>query len=571
MKKFYSLFAATLVAGTAMAFSPRQISELQAQATPGAAQKVAMNHEAIAAGLGTTLNAPGRVSTSGANWTVRINVNANRWCDLLVFGEDRFKYSFEELPGYWVTFYTYDDNKEKPTRIFFDAYWPAQAYLDHGNQEDWFLNPGEDDEIFDWERAAEEYGSMEAAQAPASIESMAKVINEEGQVSPLYEFPYGSLPAYYGLFNMQLMGQNSCTYKGTPNLWLKAGVSSGSGSVNMDGAAYLNIKEYDPESMDVTFEMFAPMGTANSQYVVTVKGTVQDEVTESAAVFGFAPINLTPDEVHIFNLGEANADYEMGDGYTLGDFYEDFQPANMYYVAYCTAPLTFEGKYTATTVPVEVAVTGSQAATDEFNYFTSYLTLAANADPENTVPEGLATYTWYKFDKDGFLTNEIGPGFLWPSDYFSPQCNDSQTVLKYMGGDGALFGWNSAPYPDLNEKGELQGVIAKIGFGDKTNGFNSYYKSSLGSLVSVKFTGNVKYHYDSRDYTKVKEVPAVGTSDANTLGVKAISGNESNAPVVGVEYYNFQGVRMANAPQKGLYIVRELKADGTVSVKKVAK
>lgn len=555
--------AAALVASTAMAFRPNTTGQ-QMQFAPGAQEKIAKVHQEIMHNIDAQ-NGPAKASTSGKDWTVRVNIE-DKWCTYLQYN-DGSKPTFEEMPLYWVVLYTYDDNQNARTAVFYDFCWPSIAMAQHWQDDSWYVGSGDDAE-FDWEKAYEEYGSEEAAQAIAPVEDFVKMMEEGG---PAYVWPMGYFPTYYSCANMQIFSSapHSCAYQGTQGYQLKpAGVSGN--SLNTNGAAYITLKSYDPETMDMSFQMFAPMGTPKNGEVV-VKGTVEDEVTTGAAVFGFAPINLTPDEVHIFNLGEANADYEMGDGYTLGDFYEDFQPANMYYVAYCTAPLTFEGKYTATTVPVEVAVTGSQAATDEFNYFTSYLTLAANADPENTVPEGLATYTWYKFDKDGFLTNEIGPGFLWPSNYYSTQCNDSQTVLKYMGGDGALFGWNSAPYPDLNEKGELQGVIAKIGFGDKTNGFNSYYKSSLGSLVSVKFTGNVKYHYDSRDYTKVKEVPAVGTSDANTLGVKAISGNESNAPVVGVEYYNFQGVRMANAPQKGLYIVRELKADGTVSVKKVAK
>lgn len=556
--------AAALVAGTAMAVSPKQISTMSVNTVPNMAQKV----EQARLNITNALEGRQLASSSGIDWTVRVNVNPYRWNDLLIFGEEGIKYSFEELPYYWVTFYVY--NSDEKTAIYFDAVWPAQAYLDHGDDDDWFVGSG-DDEMFDWDRAVEEYGTLEAAEEPASLESMIDVMNaDENEKEPLYQFPYGSLPAYYGLFNMQLMGQNSSTYHGTGNYWLKPGTRQSDGRINMSGAAYLLLNAYDAETMEIDMTMHAPMGPATSSYDVTVKATVDDTLNEGAAVFGFSPISLTPSEVHYFNLGAMSADYELGDGYTMGDLYEDFVPANLYFVAYCTAPLTFEGTYTASSLPSKLATTGEDPSTDQYNYFTSYFTLEPNADPENTVPQGIATYTWYEFDGSGFLTNEIGPGMLWPSGYYSPKAPDSQTVVDYLGGDGAIYGWRSMPEPTFDDNGELTGLIAKIGLGDKNNGFNSLYKSSLGSVVSVKYTGNVKYHYDSADYTKVKEVPAVGTADANTLGVKAIAG-VSNAAVVGVEYYNFQGARLATAPQKGLYIVRELKADGTVSVKKVAK
>ena len=99
---------------------------------------------------------------------------------------------------------------------------------------------------------------------------------------------------------------------------------------------------------------------------------------------------------------------------------------------------------------------------------------------------------------------------------------------------------------------------------------NSHFVSNLGADVSVAFKGDLKYHYDATNYMKVKECPAVGTADASTLAVEEIAA-DGNAPVIGREYYNFQGIRLNEAPQKGLYMVREMKADGTVSVKKIAR
>ncbi len=256
MKKFYAILAASLVTGTAMAATPRTIANQKASFVPGIKEVVSSSRAALEAGVmgeDITLK-PSKSSASGKEWTVRINNNAQRWCDVLIFGDEGFKYPFEELPQYWVTVYTYDDNNDKPTRIYFDCVWPAQAYLDHGLDDDWYLNLGTENEIFDWDKAAKEYGSLEAAEAPATIESVAKYMKDNN--SAMFEFPYGSLPGFYGLFNMQLMGQNSCTYQGTSDYWLKEGTKvAGSNNINMEKAAYLAFDAFDPDVNDVSMTM----------------------------------------------------------------------------------------------------------------------------------------------------------------------------------------------------------------------------------------------------------------------------------------------------------------------------
>lgn len=565
MKKFYSLFAAALVAGTAMAISPRQLSQQEVYPADNFQTAIEQSRKAVMTD-GVVVKGD-KVSTSGTNWTVRMNVNPDRWVDLLVFGADRVTYPFEVLPYYWASLYMYDSDAASTaaTRLYFDACWPAQAYLDHSQEDDWWI----DEDNFDWDRAVEEYGSLEAAQAPASIESMAEVMTAEQ--FPLYEYPYGYLPGYYGLFNMQLFGAYNCVYKGTSPLWLKPGVA-GSTSISMEGAAYLLFNSYDSETMDVDYTIYAPMGpTDDAGGISSVTVTLSDQVQETASVFGWDPINLTPSEVHIFNVGEASADLEIGtlDGsiYAMGDLFEDFEPSQLYYVAYCTSPLTFEGTYNETSLPEGPTVEGSEyPANDQYNFFTNYVTLDLNSDPENTNPEGLAALMDWEGDSSGFLVNVIKPGLLF-SGYYRRDISDSLTAAQLLGATGYLYAWGGTPYPGDEEAG---GIRPKVGFGDKTNGFNSHFSTSLGAVVNVKFTGEVNFHYSADDYTLVRKVPAVGNADANTLSVKGIA-SESFAPVVGTEYYNFQGIRLNNAPEQGIYIVREVKADGTVSTKKVAK
>ena len=72
----------------------------------------------------------------------------------------------------------------------------------------------------------------------------------------------------------------------------------------------------------------------------------------------------------------------------------------------------------------------------------------------------------------------------------------------------------------------------------------------------------------------IQALPAVGNQEFNALeqgNSSSIDSTVSDAPVVSTSYYNFQGQRLASEPQEGLYIVRSVKADGTVVAKKVAK
>lgn len=51
----------------------------------------------------------------------------------------------------------------------------------------------------------------------------------------------------------------------------------------------------------------------------------------------------------------------------------------------------------------------------------------------------------------------------------------------------------------------------------------------------------------------------------------AVEGVASDAEVVAEEYYSFDGVKMASAPEKGFYLVKKTLADGSVKTVKVVK
>ncbi len=569
MKKIYALCAASLVAATAFA-SPKSLhnGEVAVKAAPFASEKVATVHNQIAEGLlGQDYTfAPSKAqSSAGADWTVRINVNADRWCDVLAYS-DGSKPSFEDVPFYWVTFYTYDD-ASSVSRVFYDICMPAQAYFDHADDDNWWI----DDENFDWDRAAEEYGSLEAAQAIVDVEQFTSYLADNNEV--LYLYPYGYIPGYYGLFNMTLFSTSNpsyCTYKGTTNLYLRPMTVSGNSYVT-SGAAYLGWTGYDADTMDIEAELYAPLGTVgDSGTFGTLKGTISETIEGSAAVFGFTPAVLDLGEVHIFNLGAADEDAYIGtynnSDYTFGDLFENFEPANLYEYAFCSKTTTF-GTIEETTLPTKAFAT-EETTQDTYYYFLAKVLLDSNSDPENVYPEGIAVDEFWSYDNSGFLTTTIKPGVAF-SGYRTSKCADSTIASALLGSSGVLYAWGAYPYPGDGESIPYPTYAA----GDKTVGFNGKFQTSLGSTVTYSYTGDIQYHYDADDYRVVKTIPAIGNADANVIGdtnsVKTVLG--SNADVVSTQYFNLQGIRLNGAPEKGIYIVRNLKADGSIETVKVAK
>ncbi len=572
MKKIYALFAAALVAGTAFAAHPGLRSgNVSVKAAPFASEKVAAVHDQLAKGeIGQTMTlAPAKAqNNSGTTWTVKINVNASRWCDLLQYS-DGTKPTFEELPMYWVTFYTYDD-ATSVSRVYFDYCMPAKAVFEHYDDDEYWTSEGD----FNWDLATETYGSLEAAEEMVDATEFTEYSSENNLAA--YLFPYGYIPSFCGLFNMNLFSSNPhyCTYKGTSSLYLRPGTyNSSTSSITTTNAAYISWQAYDEETNEIEATFYAPLGTvvtsSGTPSFGTLKGTLSETIEGDAAVFGFSQKPLEIGEVHLFNLGEANEDLYIGSyesaEYTLGDLYEDYEPANMYYVAFCSPTLTYNIE--ETTLPKTPSAT-SETTSDTYYYYSQHLTLAPTSDPENTYPEGLAKEEWWTYDSAGFMTNTLKPNVSFPA-YYATSCADSAIAASLLGGVGALYGWTMVAY-----YGSDSTPYPTYGFGDANYGFNASFQTNLGQLVWFTYKGDIQYHYDADDYRVAKTISAVGSADANAIsdyvGVKTVA-TASDAEVVATQYYNFQGIRLNGAPEKGIYIVRNLKADGTVETLKVAK
>lgn len=572
MKKFYAFMACMLVACCAMAFSPRQSFTMQkAQVAPGAIEKMAQARP--------DLNTMEKIGTfedtrAGYNWDIFMGINSDRWCDVLYTevdaSGDPIWMPFEELPYYWVSM-TFTENNQK-IFIDFECFWPTQAMLDHYEDETWWINPGTKEEIFNWEMAEDEYGSLEDAQAPASIESMCAYMLAKD--FPMYQYPVGYMPGLYGMMNMLLFQSNSYACIANNNyMWLNGAGISGNYYV-FDNAAYLNLTDYDAETSTIGGSFYAPMGAADEDGNVTVRTTITDEFNKQAVMFGFGDLEMEVGEVHILNLGNTE-DYTWSDdegSYEISACFEDFVPSNLYFVVWCDPALTYEGKISEASFTRSPAVKDAEAGVyvDQVNWFSAYVTLDENTDLAD--PQGIVALEPYDIDAEGYLVNTIKPGMMW-SAYYDRRVPDSG-VMANLGSYGQYFNETTIMHYTENADGTVKDTT-KLGFGDKEAGFNGRIVGDNGAIVVFSYTGKIKFHYEADNFVKaVKEIDAVGTADAKviegTTGVDAIIAG-SNAETVATQYYNFQGIRLNDAPQHGIYIVREFKADGSVVSKKVAK
>lgn len=107
-----------------------------------------------------------------------------------------------------------------------------------------------------------------------------------------------------------------------------------------------------------------------------------------------------------------------------------------------------------------------------------------------------------------------------------------------------------------------------------TYGLNFVFGSGMtnGYAIRGSYTGDIIMHNTPDQWLTMTTLPAVGNVDANVLNRDtAVEAVESDAPVVSKAFYNFQGQRLSSEPESGMYIIRAVKADGTVKSTKVAK
>lgn len=167
--------------------------------------------------------------------------------------------------------------------------------------------------------------------------------------------------------------------------------------------------------------------------------------------------------------------------------------------------------------------------------------------------------------KAGLMDDQWRLHFMWKANMApkeaiilrtGPTVGQAEIQLKYTAETpGAKFDntWNTVDIPvtDLLDMLSLDEEDYKMFF-------RNWYETYIWSLTVAGAADGYEVALADLYYYK----------DGYISGVEGVA---SDAEVVAEEYYSFDGIKMAEAPVKGLYIVKKTLADGTVKTVKVAK
>lgn len=251
----------------------------------------------------------------------------------------------------------------------------------------------------------------------------------------------------------------------------------------------------------------------------------------TAYVDGFVPMKkeVEASEVHIVNCGEWSSKSCAENDLYIYDI--DWGPLQRFYVLFAGKGYTYPlEEFNGTTYPDRPwRVEGT-------NEPVNYLQGALYSTPGATLEEG-GVWTLKKLEP----TIESGSYFV----YEAPKA-----------GDALFAGFN----PDLIFYSDVDGMQCyyetyaavlqpgtKIAMGVKEEGFYVRGLDQYADNINYFFKGDVIYHYDSNDYSKVKNIPAIG----NMSGVESVEVEAGEA-----EYFDLQGRKVAGELAPGIYIRR---------------
>lgn len=301
--------------------------------------------------------------------------------------------------------------------------------------------------------------------------------------------------------------------------------------------------------------------------------TVNADLVGECVVLGFKDIEWdTIGEVHIFNGGPQ----EYGTGEWTWNYENAFEGTlNFYYLAMCDETWTYNGvdqqgkelrNYTEEDLPADGDGTKITYGAPSWviGQDTPHHIFMAGAlwAPENAKPYGRWTMKTPEIVRDG------------NSAHYAQAPEAYNLVVYGNTEDGTRDGLHGS-YEGYIQVGVPESCF--IGIGDKNNGLNFLFGTSLnfGHYIYGTYKGDIYYHGTPGKWVSdITKLPAVADEDADFVGewsgIESVV-EESNAPVVSRSFYNFQGQRLSSEPENGMYIIRSVKADGTVKAEKVAK
>ncbi len=575
MKKIYPFLIGTMVAATSFAAVPMQNQRLEnATISPMSIQRLQeVKQNIMTKSFDNVKNdGPMRIVTNqdGKEWSLMIAIAGPLQ---LVTVDDQLT-TLKDFPFYEAVISTQDASQGGTNFIPMEATWPAKVMFSE-NENIW--NRDAEGRLIDLNETEvlKEFATMDEALAPVTYEEFAAKFEDNAitlyMLDGIYYQPQ-LLPSYQ-------MGENvAMNWNGNKYFPMVGVLNQTTGKFDLSNATNFKWTKFDMELSDVDIELIAPYATyttaANGAIQLGNKaGTASAILSGEATTLGFADVSFDAlGEVHIFNEGRIT----YGTSPQSWSYSTAFDPMNLYFLCFCS-----EGY-------------GYMATDQNGNQVQNFT--------ENTLPKGNnGTFgvPGYRFEgSDGSLTffkaglwapeNSETPYGLWSmaeSQYETSA--DGKQITKYLtpvtpynlvqalncsagtneGFSGAYQGYSLAAEPKNSW----------IGIGDKDFGFNFKFAATMtnGYYIKGYSKEDIFYHPTPNKWVSdIQALPAVGNQDFNALeqgNSSSIDSTVSDAPVVSTSYYNFQGQRLASEPQEGLYIVRSVKADGTVVAKKVAK
>lgn len=575
MKKIYPFLIGTMVAATSFAAVPMQNQRLEnATISPMSIQRLQeVKQNIMTKSFDNVKNdGPMRIVTNqdGKEWSLMIAIAG----PLQLITVDDQLTTLKDFPFYEAVISTQDASQGGTNFIPMEATWPAKVMFSE-NENIW--NRDAEGRLIDLNETEvlKEFATMDEALAPVTYEEFAAKFEDNAIMLYMLDGIYYQpqlLPSYQ-------MGENvAMNWNGNKYFPMVGTLDQATGKFDLSNATNFKWTKFDMELSDVDIELIAPYATyttaANGAIQLGSKaGTASAILSGEATTLGFADVSFDAlGEVHIFNEGRIT----YGTSPQSWSYSTAFDPMNLYFLCFCS-----EGY-------------GYMATDQNGNQVQNFT--------ENTLPKGNnGTFgvPGYRFEgSDGSLTffkaglwapeNSEPPYGLWSmaeSQYETSA--DGKQITKYLtpvtpynlvqalncsagtneGFSGAYQGYSLAAEPKNSW----------IGIGDKDFGFNFKFAATMtnGYYIKGYSKEDIFYHPTPNKWVSdIQALPAVGNQDFNALeqgNSSSIDSTVSDAPVVSTSYYNFQGQRLASEPQEGLYIVRSVKADGTVVAKKVAK
>ena len=559
MKKFYTLLTAAAVASSAMALSPKDFKSLQ---LANSNLPEAVSYQQIQAPVNTP---------DGMQRVINTSDGGTEWAELLSIAEPlvlvrtsqdgtQTPVPFEEYPYYRMILACQPMTQGDDTMIQFLITWPSYGALD---DDCWDFETEDGQQIavrVNVDKCKAKYGDK--AMKAMSYDDFVAAWNS----TTIYMYPFFER-------RPQIAFNGAINWKGATVYPMFAAIQND--QYVLTNATSIDWAEFDAETSDVEMSFNIPYsGQAPNQSAGqngNLAGVASFQLKGAATALGFAPIAWdTIGQVHIFNAGRQTQDDMYGVNYDVA-----FNPLNYYYLAMSDASYGYQGYdqnqklvfgYGDDTLPMNSSGTVgppsfrfADGADDNFAYIAGALWAPENSE----TPFGL-----WKMAESKYTVNAAGTGI--ESYDMAPMAYNLVEYLNCAVGSqdglhGAYGGYGLSAVP-----GE-----SYIGIGDKTKGLNFSVAFNLtnGYPIVGSYQGDFYFHPTPGKWTSdIQEISAVGNVDADAISAaSSVQTIESNSPVVSKTFYNFQGQRLSAEPEHGMYIIRAVKADGSVKTTKVAR